>query len=195
MDSITTPTLTNINGRQIRASSPLEVLACIRSSMLSREALSIAGRPGLPLMNSIATSVTDTAKIAGSQFGLRPSDGWLIGSIAEMKVNFQRLNEVAFVLSLGGKNLRRIGSSFRGILWWGRGGGNRQCSLSPPLYTCSSRFLSGDIPSPLSNRMHLKSGSSVGRQCEQSGDQSKQSFSFLHHPQYSIGACRRDVFL
>jgi len=103
VDSITTPTLTNINGRQIRAYSPLEILACIRSSMLSKEALSIAGRPGLPLMNSIATSVTDTAKIAGSQFGLRPSDGWLIGSIAEMKVNFQRLNEVAFVLSLGGR--------------------------------------------------------------------------------------------
>jgi methylamine--corrinoid protein Co-methyltransferase len=103
VDSITTPTLTTINGRQIRASSPLEILACIRSSMLSREALSIAGRSGLPLMNSIATSVTDTAKIAGSQFGLRPSDGWLIGSIAEMKVNFQRLNEVAFVLSLGGR--------------------------------------------------------------------------------------------
>jgi len=54
-------------------------------------------------MNSIATSVSDSAKIAGSQFGLRPSDGWLIGSIAEMKVNFQRLNEVAFVLSLGGR--------------------------------------------------------------------------------------------
>jgi methylamine--corrinoid protein Co-methyltransferase len=103
VDSITTPTLTTINGRQIRAGSPLEVLACIRSSMLSREAVSTAGRPGLPLMNSIATAVTDKAKIAGSQFGLRPSDGWLIGSIAEMKVNFQRLNEVAFVLSLGGR--------------------------------------------------------------------------------------------
>jgi methylamine--corrinoid protein Co-methyltransferase len=103
VDSITTPTLTTINGRQIRAASPLEVLACMRSSLLSREVLSIAGRPGLPLMNSIATSVTDTAKIAGSQFGLRSSDGWLIGSIAEMKVNFQRLNEVAFVLSLGGR--------------------------------------------------------------------------------------------
>lgn len=103
VDSITTPTLTTINGRQIRASSPLEVLACIRSSLLSREVLSNAGRPGLPIMNSIATSVTDTAKIAGSQFGLRPSDGWLIGSIAEMKVNFQRLNEVAFVQSLGGR--------------------------------------------------------------------------------------------
>jgi len=103
VDSITTPTLTTIGGRQIRAQSPLEVLASIRSSMLSREALCMAGRPGLPIMNSIATSISDTAKIAGSQFGLRPSDGWLIGSIAEMKVNFQRLNEVAFVLSLGGR--------------------------------------------------------------------------------------------
>jgi methylamine--corrinoid protein Co-methyltransferase len=103
VDSITTPTLTTFNGRQIRAYSPLEILACIRSSMLSREALSLAGRPGLPVMNSIATSVSDTAKIAGSQFGLRPSDGWLIGSIAEMKVNFQRFNEIAFVLSLGGR--------------------------------------------------------------------------------------------
>ena len=114
VDSITTPTLTTINGRQIRASSPLEILACIRSSMLSKEALSIAGRPGLPLMNSIATSVTDTAKIAGSQFGLRPSDGWLIGSIAEMKVNFQRLNEVAFVLSLGGRVCAESGPLFGG---------------------------------------------------------------------------------
>lgn len=107
VDSITTPTLTTFNGRQIRAYSPLEILACIRSSMLSREALSLAGRPGLPVMNSIATSVSDTAKIAGSQFGLRPSDGWLIGSIAEMKVNFQRFNEIAFVLSLGGEFARR----------------------------------------------------------------------------------------
>jgi methylamine--corrinoid protein Co-methyltransferase len=102
-DSITTPTLTTIDGRRIRAQSPLEILACIRSSTLAREALSMAGRPGLAVMNSIATAVSDTAKIAGSQFGLRPSDGWLIGSIAEMKVNFQRFNEIAFVLSLGGR--------------------------------------------------------------------------------------------
>ncbi|GAJ23367.1 unnamed protein product, partial [marine sediment metagenome] len=53
-------------------------------------------------MNSIATAVSDTAKIAGGQFGLRPSDGWLIGTMAEMKINFARLNEIAHVTSLGG---------------------------------------------------------------------------------------------
>ena len=70
--------------------------------MLAREALRRGGRPGLPIMNSIATAVSDTAKIAGSKFGLRPSDGWLIGTMAELKINFARLNEIAYVLSLGG---------------------------------------------------------------------------------------------
>jgi len=101
-DSITTPSIKAINGKTVRAGSPLETLACIRSSVLAREALRRGGRPGLPIMNSIATAVSDTAKIAGSQFGLRPSDGWLIGSRAEMKIDFERLNEIAYVLSLGG---------------------------------------------------------------------------------------------
>ena len=101
-NSITTPTIKSINGETVRAGSPLEILACIRSSVLAREALRRGGRPGLPIMNSIATAVSATAKIAGSQFGLRPSDGWLIGAMAEMKINFERLNEIAYVLSLGG---------------------------------------------------------------------------------------------
>jgi len=101
-NSITTPTIIEINGSLIRAGSPLEVMACIKSSALAREALRSSGRPGLPIMNSIATAVTDTAKIAGSQFGLRPSDGWLIGTSSELKVEFQRLNEIAYVSSLGG---------------------------------------------------------------------------------------------
>ena len=101
-NSITTPSIRTINGKTVRAGSPLEVLACIRSSVLAREALQRGGRPGLPIMNSIATAVSATAKIAGSQFGLRPSDGWLIGSVAEMKIDFERLNEIAYVSSLGG---------------------------------------------------------------------------------------------
>lgn len=101
-DSITAQTIVSINGMPVRAGSPLEVMACIRSSALAREALRRSGRPGLPIMNSIATAVTDTAKIAGSQFGLRPSDGWLIGTSSELKLEFQRLNEIAYVTSLGG---------------------------------------------------------------------------------------------
>jgi len=101
-NSITAPSLRTISGRTVRANSPLEILACINSVVLSRESLRKGGRPGLPIMNSIATAVSDTGKIAGSQFGLRPSDGWLIGSPAEMKVDYERLNEIAYVNSLGG---------------------------------------------------------------------------------------------
>jgi hypothetical protein len=69
---------------------------------MAREALRKGGRPGLPIMNSIASAGSDAAKIAGSQFGLRPTDGWLIGTIAEMKISNERLNEIAYVRNLGG---------------------------------------------------------------------------------------------
>jgi hypothetical protein len=101
-NSITTPTIKHIEGRLVRTQSPLEIIACMRSSTLARSALRKGGRPGLPIMNSIASAGSDTAKIAGSQFGLRPSDGWLIGTMAEMKINFERLNEIAYVVNLGG---------------------------------------------------------------------------------------------
>lgn len=101
-DSLTAPSLATLGGAPVRAGSPLEILACIKSVVLIREALRKAGRPGLPVMNSIATAVSDTGKIAGSQFGLRPSDGWMLGAMPELKVNFPRLNEVAYVTSLGG---------------------------------------------------------------------------------------------
>ena len=101
-DSITAPTIVSINGRTVRAGSPLEVMAAIRATVLAREALRRGGRPGLPIMNCIASAGSDTAKIAGSQFGLRPSDGWLIGATAELKLEFQRFNEIAFVTALGG---------------------------------------------------------------------------------------------
>ena len=108
-DSITCPTLTKINGMDIETGSPLELLACIRAVELGRAALRRAQRPGLPIMNSIATAVTDTAKIAASEFGLRDSDCWVIGFSAEFKVTFARMNEVAYILSRGGQLLGEAG--------------------------------------------------------------------------------------
>ncbi len=101
-NSITTPNIQKVDGRSIIAGTPLEILGCIRTVQASREALKKAGRPGMPLMNSISTAVTDTAKIAGSQFDLRPSDGTMIGSMSEFKFNYQRMNEIAFVLERKG---------------------------------------------------------------------------------------------
>jgi methylamine--corrinoid protein Co-methyltransferase len=102
-DSVTCPTLTRINGMDVVAGTPLELLACIRSVELGRAALRRAQRPGLPIMNSIATAVTAAGKITGSAFGLRDTDAWVIGFTSPLMVPFERLNEVAYVRARGGQ--------------------------------------------------------------------------------------------
>ena len=103
INSVTCPTITLINGMTVQAGSPLELLACIRSVELGRAALRRAQRPGLPIMNSIATAVTAVGKIGGSAFGLQDWDAWLIGFTSPLQVPFERLNEVAYVLARGGQ--------------------------------------------------------------------------------------------
>lgn len=102
-DSITCPNMATIGGEWAQAGSPFEVLACIRSVELARAALRRAQRPGLPIMNAISNAITDTGKIAGSEFGIRDSDCWGDGFTAEFKVSFERLNEVAYILARGGQ--------------------------------------------------------------------------------------------
>jgi len=103
INSVTCPTITLINGMTVQAGTPLELLACIRSVELGRAALRRAQRPGLPIMNSIASAVTDAGKITGSAFGLRNTDAWVVGFMAPLQVNFERLNEVAYVRARGGQ--------------------------------------------------------------------------------------------
>jgi len=101
-NSITTPALTRINGIRIRPESPLEILGAIRTVVLGREALRRAGRPGLPIMNAISTADSAIALIAGlhPEFGLRPTDSYMIATLAEMKTNFDLLNRACTLLSL-----------------------------------------------------------------------------------------------
>jgi hypothetical protein len=100
-NSITTPSITRINGRPIIAKTPLEILGAIRTVEVSKAALRKAGRAGMPIMNAISTATSDAAKIAGSQFGLNSTDGLMVGSMSELKMDFQRLNEIAYALHSG----------------------------------------------------------------------------------------------
>lgn len=101
-NSITTPTLTRVNGIRIRPESPLEILGSIRTVVLGREALRRAGRPGLPIMNSIATADSAIALIVGlhPEFGLRATDSYMIATLAEMKTSFDLLNRACALISL-----------------------------------------------------------------------------------------------
>jgi len=102
-DSISISALDKIRGIPVMAGSPAELYAAIRGIKIGRTALQRAGRPGLPIMNLISTAASAVTTIAASapQFGLRPTDGWLVGAISEMKIDFGALNKIAYLLNWG----------------------------------------------------------------------------------------------
>jgi len=103
VNSISVAALDSIRGLPVMAGSPAELYAAIRSVKIARDALRQAGRPGLPIMNLVSTAAAAVTTIAASapQFGLRPSDGWLCGTIAEMKMEFGTMNKIAYLLNWG----------------------------------------------------------------------------------------------
>ena len=113
-NSISIPAFNRVRGMQVIGGSPLEIHATINAVGAGRKALTRAGRPGLPILNLISSATTSIGTIAGTHpnFGLRPSDGWLIDFLAEMKVNFETLNRLAFIQITGGN----IGSTALPIL-------------------------------------------------------------------------------
>jgi len=115
-DSITTPALTSVDGIRIRPKSPLELYGSIRNAILAREALRRVGRPGLPIMNALATAESASALITAlhPDYGLRPSDGYLLAALAEMKTDFERLNKVCALSAMGGRIVGESGPVFGG---------------------------------------------------------------------------------
>ncbi|MEW6265098.1 MAG: monomethylamine:corrinoid methyltransferase [Thermodesulfobacteriota bacterium] len=116
-NGMTTPGLTFIDGQRTMSGSPLEMEAAIRNVKLVREACRRAGRPGLPIMNGLATAGTAAATIGASHFGMRTSDIWELGAIAEMKVNFELLNKATYLQAWGGNSLGETGPVLGG--WFG----------------------------------------------------------------------------
>jgi methylamine--corrinoid protein Co-methyltransferase len=102
-NSVSISALDQIRGIPVMAGSPAELYAAIRAIRIGREALRRAGRPGLPIMNLISTAASAVTTVAASapQFGLRPSDGWLVGAISELKIDFGAMNKIAYLLNWG----------------------------------------------------------------------------------------------
>lgn len=119
-NSVSVPALEKIDGQMVVSGTPTEMLGSIRGIKIARDALHDADRPGLAIGNCISTAGTALATIAASspQFGLRPSDGWLVGALAEMKFNMSALNKTAYLSSWGAN----IGNE-SGPLVGGYGGG------------------------------------------------------------------------
>jgi len=126
-NSISIPALDRIDSYMVSSGMPTEIIGAIRGIKIAREALQQAGRPGLAIGNCISTAGTSLATIAASapQFGLRPSDGWLVAALAEMKYNIATLNKVAYLTSWGAN----IGNE-SGPLVGGYGGGPAEVAVN-----------------------------------------------------------------
>jgi methylamine--corrinoid protein Co-methyltransferase len=157
--SISIPAFGQVRGMPVIGGSPLEIYATAASVQAGRKALRQAGRPGLPILNLISSATTSMATIAGTHpsFGLRPSDGWLIDFIAEMKVNFETLNRLAFIQATGGN----IGSTALPILGGYAGGPAGTALVMTAYYLLGMLIFRGTYH--LTGPVHFRHGCSTTR--------------------------------
>ncbi len=89
-------------GEQIIPGTPLEILGARRDATVAREAVRMAGRPGMHI-NDVAVPLTCAGKMAAFDpaSGLRPSDGILVSQMVEMKTDFDQLSRVAWLNNVG----------------------------------------------------------------------------------------------
>ena len=128
-NAITTPALTSVSGMRIRPGTPLEILGAIRNVVLAREALRRGGRPGLPIMNALATASTAVALNTAlyPDYGMRKTDGYFVSTLAEFKTNFDILNKACALKSIGAGG--GIGADF-GPIFGGYCGGSEGTAVA-----------------------------------------------------------------
>ena len=97
------PSLTTVGKLNASAGSPTEVLAAINMMRIAREGLRRAGRPGMAIIDLHPSCSSGIATIASSnpEFGARKSDGWIVAPHAELKINYDSLNQVAYLSNWG----------------------------------------------------------------------------------------------
>ncbi len=94
------PAPRSIEGRPYVLNSPYDIHAAKSAIWWVREALKASGRPGLHLLDGGCSAIASIATTADSN-GLRISDGFVLPTISELKVDYEILNKVAHSLSHG----------------------------------------------------------------------------------------------
>jgi len=126
-NTISAGSLLELDGRIVQSGRPIEVDAAIFNVKATREAAKRAGRPGLGSHNIPQGSAEKTAAIIAAmqpEFGVRKNDGALVAALGEMKVDYERLNKLAFLEAAG----YHIGGLY-GPLMGGYAGGPAETAL------------------------------------------------------------------
>jgi methylamine---corrinoid protein Co-methyltransferase len=101
VDGLHTGALQDIAGIPNKAHTPIEVFACKKEALWTRQAAEAAGKPGLGIVG-IMSGVTSEAQDAGDfPGGLRPTDPHLIVFLNELKMDFDLISKVMHNKFLG----------------------------------------------------------------------------------------------
>lgn len=99
-DTFSGPLITTFRGMDITSGSPVEVEAGIWNVIKLREAARQAGRPTIPIHNFMSVAERTDAAIAAArpELGALVGDGLFVAAIAELKVDYERLKKVSFLI-------------------------------------------------------------------------------------------------
>ena len=89
-------------GNPIIPGTPLEILGARRDAVVARDAVRKAGRPGMHI-SDVAVPLTCQGKMAAVdlEYGLRPSDAFLVSQMVEMKTSYDQLSRAAYLQEIG----------------------------------------------------------------------------------------------
>lgn len=101
-DGVCAPVLEESMGLKITSGSPTEMAGVMEHAMTLRQAAKLVGRPGVFLV-AVGTAQSDAGQIAVSndEWGIRHTDGRLIGVLSELKTDNELLNKVAHCMQHG----------------------------------------------------------------------------------------------
>ncbi|ATW27486.1 monomethylamine:corrinoid methyltransferase [Candidatus Formimonas warabiya] len=159
MDGICSPLLEEFMGMKIRAGSPVELGGCIEHAMNLRQAAKLVGRPGMFFV-AVGTAESDMAQIAVSDndWGVRTTDGRLVGTITEMMTNNAMLNKAAHYQQFG-----CFGGSLTGAIFGGYAGGAEGTAVLETAYHLKGLMVH-QCQFQQSFPFHLQYGSNTGRE-------------------------------
>ncbi|HAE43291.1 MAG TPA: hypothetical protein DCG34_10315 [Clostridiales bacterium] len=93
LSGIHTGGLVTLRGMEIKARTPIELLAARAEALWTREGMQLAGRPGMPMVG-IMSSVTGEGQIFGDGLnGMRPEDMHLLCLLNDMKLDWDTLKK------------------------------------------------------------------------------------------------------
>ncbi len=101
-DGLCGPILEETLGMKIKSGAPTELSGCVQHAMTLRQAAKLGGRPGMFLV-AVGTAQSDQGQIAVSndEWGVRYTDGRLIGALSEYRIDNEILNKIVHCMHHG----------------------------------------------------------------------------------------------